>query len=59
MESEFPGIIGVKMVAKNILLGSLGTQHEAVFAMMSLFEETYKFSETNCYIFSLLNSTLV
>ena len=50
MESELPGIIRVKVVAKNILLGSLGTQHQAVFAMMSLFEETYKYSEPNCYI---------
>ena len=33
MESELPGIIRVKVVAKNILLGSLGTQHQAVFAM--------------------------
>ena len=33
MESELPGIIRVKVVAKNILLGSLRTQHEAVFAM--------------------------
>ena len=61
MESELPGIIRVNVVAKNILLGSLGTQHQAVCAMMSLFEEKYKFSEPNCYIymFSLLNSTLV
>ena len=49
MESELPGIIQVKGVAKNILLGSLETQHQAVFAM-SLFEETYKFSEPNCCI---------
>ena len=40
MESELPGIIRVKVVSKNILLGSLGTQHQAVSAMMSLFEET-------------------
>ena len=50
MESELPGIIRVKVEAKNILLGSLGTQHQAVFVMMSLFEETQKFSEPNCYI---------
>ena len=50
MGSELPGIIRVKVVAKNILLGSLVTQHQAVFAMMSLFEEKYKFSEPNCYI---------
>ena len=37
MESELPGIIQVNVVAKNILLGSLGTQHQAVFAMWCLF----------------------
>ena len=29
MESELPDIIRLKVVAKNILLGSLGTQHQA------------------------------
>ena len=33
MGSELPGIIRLKVVAKNILLGSLGTQQQAVFAM--------------------------
>ena len=33
MESELSGLFQVKMVAKNILLGSLWTQCEAVFAM--------------------------
>ena len=33
MESELPGIIRVKVVAKNILLGSLGIQHQAAFAV--------------------------
>ena len=37
MKSEIPGIILVKVVAKNILLASLGTQHQAVFAMLCLF----------------------
>ena len=32
MESEFPGIIRVKVVAKNILLASLGTQHQAILS---------------------------
>ena len=60
-KSKLFDIFWVNVVAKNILLGSLVTQHQAVFAMMSLFEEKYKFSEPNCYIymFSLLNSTLV
>ena len=40
MESELPGIIRENVVHKNILLGSLGTQHQALFAMMFLFEET-------------------
>ena len=46
MESELPAVIRVKVVAKNI---------------QSLFEETYKFYEPNCYcyMFSLINSTLV
>ena len=39
MESQLPGIIRVKVVTKNILLGSLGTQHRAVFTMMSRSEE--------------------
>ena len=50
MESELPGIIRVKVVAKNILLGSLGTQHQAFCNVMPLFEETYKVFEPNCYI---------
>ena len=33
MEFELPDIIRVKVVAKNVLLGSLGTQHQAVFAI--------------------------
>ena len=33
MESKLSGIIRVKVVAKNILLGSLGTQQQAAFAM--------------------------
>ena len=37
MKSELPGIIRVKVVTQNILLGSLGTQHQAVFAMWCLF----------------------
>ena len=37
MESEFLGVFRVKVVTKNILLGSLGTQLQAVFAMWCLF----------------------
>ena len=59
MESEFPGIIRVKAVAKNILLGSLGTQREVVFAVMSLFEETCKFSEPNCVFFVKQYTSLI
>ena len=33
MESELPDIIRVKVVDKNILLGSLEIQHQADFAM--------------------------
>ena len=41
MESELASIIRVKRVAKNILLGSMGTQHQAVFAIMSFLKERY------------------
>ena len=37
MESEFLGIFPVKVVAKNTLLGSQGTQRQAAFAMWCLF----------------------
>ena len=37
MESDLPDIIRVKVVASNFLLGSLGTQHQAVFAIWCLF----------------------
>ena len=33
MESELLDIFRVKVVTKNILLGSLGTQRQAAFAM--------------------------
>ena len=33
MESELPGIIQEKVVAKNMLFVSLGNQHQTVFAM--------------------------
>ena len=33
MKSELSGIFRVKMVAKNIVLASLGTQSQAVFAV--------------------------
>ena len=33
MEFELYGIFQVKVVAKNIVLGSLGTQRQAVLAM--------------------------
>ena len=39
MESEFLGIFPVKVVAKNILLGSLGTQRQRVFAIWCPFYE--------------------
>ena len=38
MESELSDIFRVKVVAKNILLGSLGTQRQAVFAMWCLLQ---------------------
>ena len=51
MESELPGIIRVKAVAKNILFVSLGTQHQIVFAMMSLLKKHTNF--LNQTVFSL------
>ena len=33
MEFELPGIFRVKVVVKNIVLGSLGTQRQAVLAV--------------------------
>ena len=48
MESELPDIVQVKVVAKNILLGPWGLPNYFC-NVMSLFEETYKFSEPNCY----------
>ena len=50
MKSELSGIFQVNLVAKNIVFGSLGTQRptQSCFcSMISLFEETYKFSEPN------------
>ena len=37
MESELLGIFRVKVVAKNILLGSLGIKRQFVFAIRYLF----------------------
>ena len=37
MESELSDIFWVKVIAKNIPLGSLGTQRQAVFAIWCLF----------------------
>ena len=37
MEPELLGILRVKVVAKDMLLESLGTQRQAVFAMRCLF----------------------
>ena len=43
MESEFPGINRIKIVIKNILLGSLETQHQAAFAMISFLKKQTNF----------------
>ena len=37
MEFELSGIFQVKVVAKNIVLGSLETQHQVVLAVRCLF----------------------
>ena len=51
LESELLGIIRVKIVAKNILLGSLGTQHQAVLAIWCLLLKKHtNFLNQNCYI---------
>ena len=60
MESELPGIIRVKVVAKKYTAWVPGDLTPSCFCnVISLFEETYKFSESNCYtsVFSLLIST--
>ena len=60
MDSELPGIIRVKVAAKNILLGSLGTRHQAVFAMQCHFLKKHaNFLNQTVTLFSLLNCTLV
>ena len=41
MGSEFSGIFGVNVVAKNTVFGSLGTQHQAVSAVWCLFLKKY------------------
>ena len=43
MESEFPGINRLKIVVKNILLGSLGTQQQAAFAKISFLKKQTNF----------------
>ena len=45
MESELLGIFWVKVVAKIILLGSLGTQSQAVFVMWCI---TWQSAMPNC-----------
>ena len=48
MESELSGIFRVKLLAKNIVLRSPGTQRRAVSAVISLSAETSKCSELHC-----------
>ena len=62
LEFELIGISGVKLIAKNIVLGSPGELTPSCFCnVMSFSEETYKLSEPDCYtlVFSLLNTILV
>ena len=55
MESELTGTFQAYLVARNILLWSPSSRF---CSEMSLSQETYKFSEPDCYtlVFSLLNS---
>ena len=57
MESELFGIFPVKMLAKNIVLRSPGTQHGTISAVMSLTEETPKCSESDFSVFLVNLST--
>ena len=51
MESRLSGIFRVKVVAKNILLGFLETQHQVLFAMWCLFLKKHaNLSQPNCYV---------
>ena len=56
MESELSGIFQVKLVTKNIVFGSLGTQHKAALYGVSFWRNKNFLNQT---VFSLLNSTLV
>ena len=59
MEFELSGIFRVKVVAKNIVLGSLGTQRQAVLAVCCLFLKKYTNFMKQTVTIPLLNSTLV
>ena len=62
MESELSDIFLSKSGHQKYTASVLGDATPSCFCnVMSLFEETYKFSESGCYIsvFALLNSTLV
>ena len=48
-KSKLSGIFQVKVATKIQVFGSLGTQTNLLCSMMSLFEETYKFSDPNYY----------
>ena len=49
MESELFSIFQIKVVTKNIVFRSLGTQSKAAFAVWCLFLKKQKFSEPNGY----------
>ena len=62
MESELPGIIPFKSGRQKYTAWVPGDPTPSCFCnVISLFEETCKFSEPNCYtsVFSLLNSRRV
>ena len=49
MESELSGIFQVKMVTKNIVLGSLGTQRKVTFAVHLLNSTLVSFMWKECH----------
>ena len=64
MEFELSGIFQVKVVAKNIVLGSLETQHQVVLAVRCLFlnkhsnflNQTLYFSDSLAKQYTSLNN---
>lgn len=61
MASKLSGIFQVKLVAKIVVFGSLGSQDQAVCVVWCLLLKKHKRSKQDCYnlVFSLLHSILI